>query len=120
MIYLDNAATGGKKPERVIKAVENALRNHSANPGRSGHKASLGAGNILYQCRIDRYADDNQKRLQTQRTKGFQVILPAGSATVPTRSSVGTTKSACTTAFSPPTASRPITTRPVRLAHFSR
>ncbi len=51
MVYLDNAATGGKKPERVIKAVENALRNHSANPGRSGHKASLGAGNILYQCR---------------------------------------------------------------------
>lgn len=51
MIYLDNAATGGRKPERVIRAVENALRHHSANPGRSGHKASLEAGNILYSCR---------------------------------------------------------------------
>ena len=51
MIYLDNAATGGKKPEGVIRAVENALRQHSANPGRGGHKASLAAGDILYKCR---------------------------------------------------------------------
>ena len=41
MIYLDNAATTGKKPVNVIKAVNNALINFSANPGRSGHDLSL-------------------------------------------------------------------------------
>ena len=51
MIYLDNAATGGKKPERVIKAVERALRHHCANPGRSGHTAALAAGEIVFDCR---------------------------------------------------------------------
>lgn len=51
MIYLDNAATGGRKPEKVIRAVEDALRHHSANPGRGGHSASLAAGEILYRCR---------------------------------------------------------------------
>ena len=40
MIYLDNAATGRYKPQSVISAVNYALR-RSANPGRSGHKASL-------------------------------------------------------------------------------
>lgn len=40
MIYLDNAATTGHKPEQVIRAVEAALRRYSANPGRSGHRGS--------------------------------------------------------------------------------
>ena len=41
MIYLDNAATTGKKPLTVIKAVDTALREYCANPGRSGHQTSL-------------------------------------------------------------------------------
>jgi cysteine desulfurase family protein len=41
MIYLDNSATTRKKPEKVISAVVNGLTNLSANPGRSGHVASL-------------------------------------------------------------------------------
>lgn len=51
MIYLDNAATSGKKPQRVINAVNYALKNYSANPGRSGHRLSLNAEEQLYFCR---------------------------------------------------------------------
>lgn len=40
MIYLDNAATGGFKPDCVVSAASAALA-HSANPGRSGHSLSL-------------------------------------------------------------------------------
>ena len=40
MIYFDNAATTGQKPQMVINAVNNALLHLSANPGRSGHTLS--------------------------------------------------------------------------------
>lgn len=40
MIYLDNAATGGFKPDCVVSAASAALA-HAANPGRSGHRLSL-------------------------------------------------------------------------------
>lgn len=40
MIYFDNAATGGRKPDRVISAVCSATK-LCANPGRSGHKLSI-------------------------------------------------------------------------------
>ena len=43
MIYLDNAATTRKKPNSVIKSLLNGATKFSANPGRSGHKASLDA-----------------------------------------------------------------------------
>lgn len=51
MIYLDNAATTGKKPPQVIHAVERALQLHSANPGRGGHAASVRAGELVYAAR---------------------------------------------------------------------
>lgn len=51
MIYLDNAATTGKKPLPVIKAMENALKNYSANPGRSGHTFSVNAAEAVYRIR---------------------------------------------------------------------
>lgn len=51
MIYLDNAATSGKKPQSVITAVDNALKNLSANPGRSGHDLSLKAADAVYGVR---------------------------------------------------------------------
>lgn len=41
MIYLDNSATTRKKPISVIDAVIRGLTKLSANPGRSGHIASL-------------------------------------------------------------------------------
>ncbi len=51
MIYLDNAATSGKKPPQVINATVWALRNLSANPGRSGHKLSMDAAVMIYNTR---------------------------------------------------------------------
>lgn len=51
MIYFDNAATGGKKPDSVLSAVRAALQN-CANPGRSGHKLSLDAAEVVQNTRI--------------------------------------------------------------------
>ncbi len=50
MRYLDNAATGGKKPVSVRYAV---LRSVSAcaNPGRSGHSRSLRCAQTVFCCR---------------------------------------------------------------------
>ena len=36
MIYLDNAATSHPKPDSVLQAVNQALTEFNANPGRSG------------------------------------------------------------------------------------
>ncbi len=51
MIYLDNAATSGKKPRSVINAVNYALNNLSANPGRGGYETSNNAAMAVYECR---------------------------------------------------------------------
>ena len=51
MIYLDNAATTGIKPQPVRQAVLSALSQNSANPGRSGHQASLKAAERVYRTR---------------------------------------------------------------------
>lgn len=51
MIYFDNAATTGKKPKSVVWAVNNALINFSANPGRSGHDLSVKCANAVYNTR---------------------------------------------------------------------
>lgn len=51
MIYFDNAATTGKKPVGVIRAVESALKELSSNPGRSGHTPSLKAADAVYSVR---------------------------------------------------------------------
>ncbi|MBQ3221281.1 MAG: aminotransferase class V-fold PLP-dependent enzyme [Clostridia bacterium] len=50
MIYFDNAATGGRKPDCVLTAVTAATR-VCANPGRSGHKLSLACARIVQDCR---------------------------------------------------------------------
>lgn len=51
MIYLDNAATSSPKPECVVKAVEKALRQQCANPGRSGHTLSVKNAEMVYRAR---------------------------------------------------------------------
>lgn len=51
MIYFDNAATTGTKPKSVIQAVDNALKNYSANPGRSGYEASVKTAEEIYRVR---------------------------------------------------------------------
>ena len=50
MIYFDNAATGGLKPDEVINATVAAIK-FCANPGRSGHKLSLACLERVYACR---------------------------------------------------------------------
>lgn len=50
MIYFDNAATGGRKPDSVISAVTSAVK-VCANPGRSGHKLSLSCAKQVLNCR---------------------------------------------------------------------
>lgn len=50
MIYFDNAATGGYKPDSVINAAAAALK-FCANPGRSGHRLSLACLERVYVCR---------------------------------------------------------------------
>lgn len=52
MIYLDNAATTYPKPPQVINAVQTAMRQYGANPGRSGHALSLAAATEIYRCRV--------------------------------------------------------------------
>lgn len=51
MIYFDNAATTHKKPRNVYSALKKTIRNASANPGRSGHRLSLLASDIVYEAR---------------------------------------------------------------------
>lgn len=51
MIYFDNAATGGFKPQTVYDTAETVMRYLSANPGRSGHRLSVAGEKIVYSCR---------------------------------------------------------------------
>jgi cysteine desulfurase/selenocysteine lyase len=51
VIYFDNAATSWPKPEAVTEAMGRFLREHGANPGRSGHRLSIEAGRVVYQAR---------------------------------------------------------------------
>ncbi|MBQ8343193.1 MAG: aminotransferase class V-fold PLP-dependent enzyme [Clostridia bacterium] len=50
MLYFDNAATGGRKPDQVLSAVFSALR-VCANPGRGGHKLSVACARLVQDCR---------------------------------------------------------------------
>lgn len=51
MIYLDNAATSFPKPQSVIDAVVDCLKNKGANPGRSAHQGALAASRIIFESR---------------------------------------------------------------------
>lgn len=61
MIYFDNAATSGVKPQGVVNAVKYALENYSANPGRSGHTLSVNAAEKVYETRekLSRFFNSN-------------------------------------------------------------
>ena len=53
MIYLDNASTTNKKPFCVKRALKKALSHkYCANPGRSSHKLSINAGNVVFETRV--------------------------------------------------------------------
>jgi len=50
-IYFDNAATSWPKPQSVTQAITSFLDNSGGNPGRSGHRLALQAGEIVLECR---------------------------------------------------------------------
>lgn len=50
-MYFDNASTTWPKPEGVYRAVGDVMKNHGANPGRSGHRMALDASRIVYEAR---------------------------------------------------------------------
>ncbi len=52
MIYFDNAATTNVKPKCVYESVCSALREFSANPGRSGHTLSMKTSKMIYDTRV--------------------------------------------------------------------
>ncbi len=51
MIYFDNAATSFPKPDSVIQAVSHYMTCTGGNPGRSGHRLSIEAGEIIFSSR---------------------------------------------------------------------
>ena len=51
MIYFDNAASGGFKPDTVFERATFAMKNLLANPGRSGHGPSIGGEKLLFETR---------------------------------------------------------------------
>lgn len=51
MIYLDNAATSWPKPPEVLKAMTEVLERSGGNPGRSGHRLSVEAAQVIYETR---------------------------------------------------------------------
>lgn len=51
LVYLDYAATSAIRPDVVVDAVTDFLRNVGATPGRAGHRRALGAGRIAFRCR---------------------------------------------------------------------
>ncbi|MBQ7801839.1 MAG: aminotransferase class V-fold PLP-dependent enzyme [Oscillospiraceae bacterium] len=50
MIYLDNGATSFRKPDRVRRAVAEAMA-RCANPGRGGYGAAMAAAETVFRCR---------------------------------------------------------------------
>ena len=50
-IYLDNAATTWPKPEAVYRAVDTAMREHGANPGRGSYRMSVEAQRLVDETR---------------------------------------------------------------------
>lgn len=51
MIYFDNAASGGYKPQPVLDKVHHALTGACANPGRSGHQKAVLAASLVAEAR---------------------------------------------------------------------
>lgn len=51
LIYLDNAATSWPKPPGVMEAMEKAMREAAANPGRGSHEMAVKASRVLFEGR---------------------------------------------------------------------
>lgn len=79
MIYFDNAASSYKKPKAVIDAINFALLNLTANPGRSGHDLSIAVGEVVYETRelIKQFlkADDYQVVFTKNCTEALNLAI---------------------------------------------
>ena len=51
MTYLDHAATSWPKPPAVFSAMRAVMEQAGGNPGRSGHRLAMRAGETIYACR---------------------------------------------------------------------
>lgn len=51
VIYLDHAATSWPKPPVVMKAMQKAMEEAAANPGRGSHKMAVQASRVLFETR---------------------------------------------------------------------
>lgn len=51
MIYLDHAATSHRRPPEVRDAMVHFMDQTAANPGRSGHRLSIAAAEVVYAAR---------------------------------------------------------------------
>ena len=74
MIYLDNAATTGRKPEEVIEAVAEAMRSLSVNAGRGSYALARKASDLMDECR--------QRLLKLAKIRSGYHVFFAPSATI--------------------------------------
>ena len=79
MIYFDSAATTLEKPASVPAATARA-RTRLASPGRGGHRAGLGAAELVYQMReqaakLFHVSDLEQVVLTSNATHGLNIAI---------------------------------------------
>lgn len=51
MIYFDNTATTYPKPGCVVDAINGFIKHSGGNAGRGGHRLSMAAAEVVYECR---------------------------------------------------------------------
>ena len=80
MIYLDNAATTGRKPMGVIRAVNEALTDFSVNPGRGGYERSARCSEKIFEirkkvCDFFNCDDETQVVFTANCTESANIVL---------------------------------------------
>lgn len=91
MIYFDSAATTLEKPQAVPRASAWAMT-HLASPGRGGHRAGMGAAELVYRVReqaaqLFHVNDPEQVVLTSNATHGlnlaiFSLVKPGGTVLI--------------------------------------
>lgn len=51
VVYMDHAATSWPKPPEVLQAMQQAMLEYGANPGRGSHQMAVQASRVLFQTR---------------------------------------------------------------------
>lgn len=51
LVYLDYAATAGRRPPAVAAAIADFLTNNGTTPGRGGHRLAIDAARAMLRCR---------------------------------------------------------------------